>query len=165
MLFFSLYIFLINENIYFSAKVEEEPIKKEKKSKRISNETTNNSNKIDDSIKSQNEIYKLNQVDNKVKRESKPNKNKTDNEKMLQCSNKKGLVKKNTKRKFDDFTANNESKTKHWSINKMSFKPKEKCFKKSTPEDYLAGMSDARLLAYGIKPKRFRNKLKYKNNM
>lgn len=42
-------------------------------------------------------------------------------------------------------------------LRKESLKPNEK----SKEESSLGKMSDARLLAYGIKPKKFRNKLKY----
>lgn len=92
----------------------------------------------------------LNQSDKSIERLAKPDKQKRKLEQTEVLNNKRRKVSSNSGDK------NPSLKSKKKSSKTKSFKPKE--------ESSLSKMSDARLLAYGIKPKQFRNKLKYNSS-
>lgn len=149
---------------------------KEKNKKAI----TDNEN-IQDSEKQINTIEKTNEKESESMQENiiaeTKKKNKKKKKKKLNQPAKvieNVTIPKDRKRKLGVKDVVNEKRSKvgsHGSDKNQSFQSKNKSLRnkslklneKSKEESSLNKMSDARLLAYGIKPKKFRNKLKYNN--
>lgn len=117
-------------------------------------------NKID-SIQSENKIVKniKKTEDNKIKNTQIENKivknnKKTKDSKIFQAQNKNKTIKKGEKRKLNH-TQNESHKKQKFSVKK---------YKPNKEPSALESMTDDRLKAYGINPKKFRNKLKFGNN-
>lgn len=98
------------------------------------------------------EDSKLDQIQNKNKIIR--NVKKTDNDK-INCNQNQNKTVKNGKKRKIDHTQNKLHKKQKFSVKK---------YKPNKEPSALESMTDDRLKAYGINPKKFRNKLKFSNN-
>lgn len=117
-------------------------------------------NKID-STQSETKIVKNNKKTKDSKIENTQNENKiiknnkkTEDSKTVQTQNKNKTIIKGEKRKLNH-TQNGSHKKQKFSVKK---------YKPNKEPSALESMTDDRLKAYGINPKKFRNKLKFGNN-
>lgn len=117
-------------------------------------------NKIN-STQSENKIVKNNKKTKDSKIENTQNENKiiknnkkTEDSKIVQTQNKNKTIIKGEKRKLNH-TQNGSHKKQKFSVKK---------YKPNKEPSALESMTDDRLKAYGINPKKFRNKLKFGNN-
>lgn len=161
--------------LFSRSEIQKTEVSKKKKNKKASFE---NENRDEESEKQINTIEKSNEQEsettpenitittenkkkNKKKKKKKPNKPAMATETVTIPSNRKRKLEVkdvvNEKRSKVGSDKNQSLQFKKKGLRNKSLKPIEK----SKEESSLGNMSDARLLAYGIKPKKFRNKLKY----
>lgn len=158
--------------LFSRSEIQKTEVSKKKKNKKAPFE---NENRDEESEKQINTIEKSNEqesettpenititTENKKKnKKKKPNKPAMATETVTVPSNRKRKLEVkdvvNKKRSKIGSDKNQSLQFKKKGLRNKSLKPMEK----SKEELSLGNMSDARLLAYGIKPKKFRNKLKY----
>lgn len=164
--------------LFCRSEIQKTEVSQKKKNKKA---ITDNENK-EDSEKQINTIEKTNEKESESKQENiitaeTKKKNKKKKKKKLNQPAKvieNVTIPKNRKRKLEVKDIVNEKRSKvgsNGSDKNQSLQSKNKSLRnkslklneKSKEESSLGKMSDARLLAYGIKPKKFRNKLKYNN--
>jgi len=126
-------------------------IKNVKKPENSKINNTQNENKIVKNAKKA-EDSKIDQTPNK--NQTINNFKKTEKDKINSTQNKNKTVKKGEKRKIDH-TQNGLYKKQKFSVKK---------YKPNKEPSALESMTDDRLKAYGINPKKFRNKLRFGNN-
>lgn len=126
-------------------------LKNVKKAENSKIDNTQNENKINKNVKKAKEI-KIDQTQNK--NQVIKNVKKSEKSKIISTQNKNKTVKKGEKRKIDH--------TRNGLLKKQKFSVKK--FKPNKEPSALESMTDERLKAYGINPKKFRNKLRFGNN-
>lgn len=160
--------------LFSRSEIQKTEVSKKKKNKKASFE---NENRDEESEKQINTIEKSNEQESETTRENitittenkKKNKKKKKKKPNKPAKATETVIPSNRKRKLEVQDVVNEKRSKFGSDKNQSLQFKKKGLRnkslkpieKSKEESSLGNMSDARLLAYGIKPKKFRNKLKY----
>lgn len=97
------------------------------------------------------------EIDEKV--EAKPNGTKTEPEKKVKVDEKKDTVKTKEEVKLQETKTNEATSSK--SVKEAGQEKHKKDKKKKKNKNILESLTDERLTAYGINPKKFKKKLKY----